>query len=214
MNTTGDEVQRIYREQNWDGFIPKGIRCKRCDKVLNEDGGHPGENYLGCATGLCDICMREGPYVVKTYRDGAMQISVPPACPSWRRDREKYMAYEGCPVCQGKGYTVRGSTWSTYNSACETCSTRYSNDRWRKWFWRTQDRLYRVADACFKEDCVRIGLSKRNRKKRGEPRTYTIVDPSGETGNEIYELRMKWLERWRVKNDRLEERAAARGVFA
>jgi hypothetical protein len=214
MNTAGDEVQRIYKEP-WDGCIPRGVRCQRCNKLLNEDGNHIFESYLGTFNGLCGPCTAEPTYVAKTFRDGAKEISVPPACPSWRRDREKYIVYDDCPDCQGKGYKSIYGTNGMFNQGYRTCSDRYTADPLRRWHSERAMALMAAANRCFQEDLVRLGLSKRDRKRKGEPQTYSKAFPQPEDANNtMYEIQVKWLSRYEPLREKLEAMAVARGVFA
>jgi hypothetical protein len=92
---------------DWNGFYPDGIKCTSCGAPLGGhkngpgDYDHPGENYAGTATGLCDKCTMMSGFVVSTEWDGARHISYPPDCPSWRRDRTVQIAYADCETCQG-----------------------------------------------------------------------------------------------------------------
>ena len=115
------------------GMLPRQP-CRQCGKPLNGDGRHPAELYAGTFTGLCYSCQNSGRYVVETYPDGARLLSFPPHCPSWRRDREEYIAYENCPDCQGKGHITVSRSCSQggpYPIHCSRCLTR---------FYKTQER--------------------------------------------------------------------------
>jgi len=114
-------------EKSWDGMYPKHS-CKKCGKPLNADGNHPAELYTGTYTGLCYGCEKSSAYVVKEYRDGAKRISYPPHCPSWRRNREEFVAYDDCPDCGGKGRKMISRTFGvggSYPINCEKCADRY-----------------------------------------------------------------------------------------
>ena len=85
------------------GMLPQH-GCKQCGKALNADGGHPAELYAGTYTGLCYQCERSGVRLVYTARlDGCQSWEFPPHCASWRRDRERFLAYPECEICSGKG---------------------------------------------------------------------------------------------------------------
>lgn len=95
--------------------------CKDCGKEL---GKIPSEIYPGTYNGLCYSCTNKGGYIVKIYTDGCRVISYPPHCPSWRRDREEYYSYVGCPKCGGTGrnYVSRAmSKGGPYYRYCERC---------------------------------------------------------------------------------------------
>jgi len=114
---------------SWDGMYPKGLKCEKCGKTLNEDGGHPAELYAGTFTGLCYGCERQGPYLVATFKiDGCQVISYPPDCPSHRRDRTEKYAYPDCEECQGAGrlYVSRSfAQGGSYYRYCRACLDRF-----------------------------------------------------------------------------------------
>ena len=117
------------------GFLPKH-NCKSCKGPLDTTGDRPAELYLGTYTGLCNKCTMAGSFVVKEYRDGALKISYAPHCPSWRRDREEYIAYSDCEICRGTGrlYVSRSmSQGGSYYRYCSQCLNRYSNESLRVW---------------------------------------------------------------------------------
>src|SRR5687767_9025531 len=89
------------RTMNSQGFREFDLFCKKCNKKLNEDGGHPAETYLGTYTGLCYTCERAGPYKVGFFLlDDCLRMSHPPHSPAWRRAREAYYWYEDCDACK------------------------------------------------------------------------------------------------------------------
>lgn len=120
----------------WNGFLPEH-NCKRCGKPLHGQGtGYPAELYAGTYTGLCYPCTNSGAYVEKTYPlDGAILLNYPPHCPSWRRDRETYIAYHDCPDCKGKGMWIvsrhpgQGGSYPRY---CLKCHNRFYSHPVRK----------------------------------------------------------------------------------
>lgn len=137
----------------FDGMLPEGAKCKKCGKLLNADGGHPAELFLGTYTGLCYSCERSGPYTVGVFKlDGAVKISYPPHSPAWSREREEYTGYPDCPDCQGSGrrYVSRplyrgGSYYSyggSYYSYCRRCHETFWDHPRRKRHSRTANRLY------------------------------------------------------------------------
>lgn len=113
--------------KDWDGMLaPPGVlKCKKCGKTLNEDGGHPAEVYAGTATGLCYGCERAGAFVAEDIDDGCKRTSHPPHCPAWRRDREEYVWSPGCTkqgcnmgaIWVGRSLSMGGS----YTKQCESC---------------------------------------------------------------------------------------------
>jgi hypothetical protein len=166
-----DALKEIYREMDpQTGMFPATWTCRGCKKPLNATGGRPAELYAGTYTGLCYDCEGAGPFVLSIYPlDGARAMSYPPSCPSWRRDRETYTAYEDCGTCKGSG--VEGMTyanWSTHRNYCQACSTRFHGHPIRA---RRGDRgsaLVKAADAVYQAELERIArltLPKKPRKK-------------------------------------------------
>jgi len=114
---------------SWNGFLPKGVKCKQCGAVLEGEGeGRPAESYLGTYNGLCYPCTGKGPYFTgEVLVSGAKVYSHPPSCPSWRRDRTTYYFFEDCTVCQFgsvRKYSP-GPFGGSYNSQCDACSKRH-----------------------------------------------------------------------------------------
>lgn len=111
----------------WDGFLQEGSKCEQCGKILNEDGQYPAELYAGTYCGLCDQCMCQGIYQVKGNSDGSKLMSHPPHCPSWRRDREEYIWFEDCDLCNKGAVKIDRSFayGGTYNVQCKKCSERH-----------------------------------------------------------------------------------------
>jgi hypothetical protein len=114
---------------SWNGFLPKGVKCKQCGAVLEGEGeGRPAESYLGTYNGLCYPCTGKSPYFTgEVLLSGAHVYSHPPSCPSHRRDRETYYFFEDCKDCQFgcvRKYSS-GPFGGSYNAQCEKCSKRH-----------------------------------------------------------------------------------------
>ena len=122
-----EEAEKKVLPEGWDGMLPAGTTCLNCGKVLNADGGHPAELYLGTYNGLCYPCTSAPAFLVQECEDGSQEWSHPPHCPSWRRNREIRYGYEGCETCGGKG-SVRqfrpDSQGGSYTYQCPVCRTR------------------------------------------------------------------------------------------
>lgn len=118
----------------WNGFL-ENCRCKNCNKPLSgQDGPRPAESYAGTYTGLCYDCEGAKDFVLTHYQlDSCKLISTPPSCPSWRRERETYYAYDDCSNCKGKGYTWKSGTYGGFSRHyCEPCINRFSEQETRK----------------------------------------------------------------------------------
>lgn len=136
---------------NWDGMLP-ARSCTGCGKQLNADGNHPAELYAGTYTGLCYTCEKKPFFVTRTEFDGALILSYPPHCPSWRRDRETFIAYDDCEKCHGKGRFMVSRSFSQggpYPKNCDVCSARYHNNPIRRWRERRHTRLTQAAYSTF-----------------------------------------------------------------
>jgi hypothetical protein len=111
--------------------------CKQCGKPLNADGFHPAELYAGTYTGLCYSCEKSGECLIKVDPlDGARTWEFPPHCPAWRRDRERFIGFQDCTVCGGKGRLWVGradSQGGSYSAQCQPCSVRFWNHPLRLW---------------------------------------------------------------------------------
>lgn len=184
----------------WDGMLPRR-NCERCGKPLNQDGAHPAELYAGTFTGLCYVCERAGGYALETYRDGAKRISYPPHCPSWRRDREEYTAYEDCTECNGTGRHAISRDYSkggSYPVQCKACSERYYSDKLRDRASNALSRLREKAQEHYEN------LLKANRIY-GKAR-------KGDAPPEIVEQcrteAIDWYERAKVRLETIHERQA------
>lgn len=108
--------------------------CLKCNKQLGGAGsGRPAESYAGTYTGLCYECEGAPDFVQRKYPlDGAKLISTPPSCPSWRRERETYTAYDDCESCAGKGYRWVSRGFDSYRHYCKPCVVRFDNHPLRK----------------------------------------------------------------------------------
>jgi hypothetical protein len=118
-----------------DGLFRVELHCLKCGKLLNADGNHPAEVHAGTSNGLCYGCTKAGPYITRVYLlDGARQLSWPPSCPSYRRDRETFYGYAGCEVCKGLGIGgIRSSMGGgTYRTKCDPCWNRFYGQPARK----------------------------------------------------------------------------------
>ena len=115
---------------NSSGFIENAI-CGKCGAKLEGEGdGRPAESYAGTYTGLCYSCTQAGAYAVVTEPSGAVRWSHPPHCPSWRRDREQFLGYEGCAECGGRGRIMvsRSDTaGGSFAIQCADCSHEHFN---------------------------------------------------------------------------------------
>jgi hypothetical protein len=171
----------IYAVMDRHGMLPDDWACVRCAKPLNADGNHPAEQYAGTFNGLCYGCTGAGPYVVRTATlDGAREVSWPPHSPSWRRDREKHFAYEGCPVCDGLGIVPGTRSWGTSGGeSCKSCYRRFyghpvrtAASRWLELSMRSCEAVFqRAVDAA-------AGVPKRcSQKQRKVLREAFIVVP-------------------------------------
>lgn len=126
------------------GMLPPGTFCTGCGNQLNADGHHPAETYLGTYNGLCYPCTAHGPYVARlAVLDGCREVSWPPHSPSWRRHRERHLAYADCEACGGLGLEMPVHR-SGGGKPCPACSGRYESHPLRAWH---QDRRRRIMEA-------------------------------------------------------------------
>lgn len=134
------------------GMLP-AQPCKQCGKPLNVDGYHPAELYAGTFTGLCYRCERSGERLIHTAKlDGAQTWEFPPHCPSWRRDRERFIGYADCTTCKGKGRLWIGRSdaqGGSYSAQCEPCSKRYWNHPTREWKQRRFSQIGQAAQNLY-----------------------------------------------------------------
>ena len=157
------------------GMLPQDdFFCLGCGKTLNADGGHPAELYAGTWNGLCYGCTKRGPFVAKVCRlDGAREVSWPPHSPSWRREREKHIAYEDCATCDGLG--IEKPAWRSPEHAgqyCRPCSARCYEHPLRVWDSERRLLLRTRAQAAFERawDQAAGSAGKCSKKRRAELR--------------------------------------------
>ena len=133
---------------SWDGFLPEGTKCEQCGNILKKDA----ELYAGTFTGLCRSCENISSKVEVTYFDGAVRISYPPHCPSWRRNRDSFMAYADCKECRGSGKKTitRGmASGGSYPINCPSCSDKFYNHPLRVWKSKRYDRIIEKAQSAY-----------------------------------------------------------------
>jgi len=152
------------------GMLP-AHQCRQCGRQLNADGGHPAELYAGTYTGLCYQCERSGERLVHVARlDGAEVWEFPPHCPSWRRDRERFIGFRGCQVCAGKGRLWVGradAQGGSYTEQCKECSARYWDHPLRQWEIRRWGSIRKAAESLYHKEL-------RKRKLWGKAKAGTI----------------------------------------
>lgn len=111
-----------------DGFMPPS-ECYRCTTPLQgQYSGHPAESYAGTFTGLCGKCTHAEPIKIGEYDNGAELWEYAPHCPSWRRDRETYIAFSDCLRCIGRGFSWIGrsdASGGSYRAYCRECNGRF-----------------------------------------------------------------------------------------
>lgn len=174
-----------------EGMLPQHP-CKNCGKMLNADGYHPAELYLGTYTGLCYDCEGKGPFIVDEYIDGAKRISYPPNSPAWSREREEYVAYADCPECKGKGMTRVSKSaphGGSFRKFCKTCSQRFYLhpvrarffERYRRWV----ECIYEIAEGLFIQSVIELGH---------DPDNYT---PQTLQNPQVQELALKYRGRYK-----------------
>lgn len=172
-----------YSEMDERGMLPAAWKCVRCGRQLNADGGHPAELYAGTFNGLCYPCTSSGPYVARiAVLDGLRELSYPPSCPSWRRDREREYAYPDCPKCLGSGRCVWARSGRGRQSMhCEDCLARRTRhparlaaDRWHK-------SVHQACEAAFSKAVDQAaGVPGRCAKKRRAELRRAFIDGAGE----------------------------------
>lgn len=174
----------------WDGFPPEGLvlTCSRCGEELSGRGGdRPAETYAGTYTGLCYGCQRTRAFPRQVDElDGAVWWEWPPHSPSWRRDRETYVAYDGCEDCGGRGRRMVSrpdARGGSYPRNCPAC--------WRRWLDHPVRVLHRKRRARLKEAA--------DRAYRAGLRDAGHMPPMVEiTEEERRELARGYLERYRL----------------
>jgi hypothetical protein len=151
----------IFDVMDRNGMLP-AHNCKQCDKPLNADGYHPAELYAGTYTGLCYQCERTGKRLIKIDPvDGAETWEFPPHCPSWRRDRERFIGFTGCQACNGKGrlwVSRANSQGGSYSAQCKECSERYWTHPLRLWESARWGTIRKAAEADYHRDLKRLKL--------------------------------------------------------
>lgn len=163
----------------WNGFLPKGTKCKACGAVLQGEGeGRPAESYAGTYTGLCNACTGAAPYDTgEVLTSGAHVWSHPPHAPSWRRERETHYGFMGCAHCRGTGSPG-------YGRQCPDCLRRHEehpavaeererarigHEAWLRW--------KKVAEKEVLRRCASRGLDARCFKiKHDDPMAQAVVD--------------------------------------
>lgn len=122
-----------------NGFLPPQP-CRRCGRQLEGEGsGRPAELYAGTFTGLCNGCTNAPDYSMSDPGDPKANIvSCSPALPSWRRDRETFVAFADCPYCLGHGYAWRSGSTHRWRQQCDVCADR----RWNR-YARAREHWYR-----------------------------------------------------------------------
>ena len=149
-------------------MLPDDFACVSCARPL---GTNPAELYAGTYNGLCYPCTSAGPYVTRSaVLDGAREVSWPPHSPSWRRDREKHIAYEGCEVCSGLGIVPGTRSWGCSGGmSCDPCWQRYSGHPVRQAADRWLTQVMRSCDAVFQRAVDQAaGVPRKCTKKRRE----------------------------------------------
>lgn len=143
------------------GMLP-AHNCKQCDKPLNADGYHPAELYAGTYTGLCYKCQNSDVRLIYTAPlDGCQSWEFPPHCPSWRRDRERFLAYPACEKCEGKGRLWVGRSdaqGGSYSQQCPDCSARYWSHPLRLWEQKRWASIRKAAESLYHRELKRRKL--------------------------------------------------------
>lgn len=192
------------------GMLPASLFCIGCGKTLNADGGHPAELYAGTFNGLCYGCTGRPAFVARiSALDGCREVSWPPHCPSWRRDREKHWAYADCTTCGGMGLELTPSGYvdrrtSEAGHYCRLCLARYSGHPVRSAYWARLGRIRQVAQATFERlwDKAAGVPRKCSEKKRRELRE-AYATSLGEDGWRAFKAPI------RARCDRLTDRLKA-----
>lgn len=195
------------------GMYPDWFWCTGCGKQLNADAGHPAELYAGTYNGLCYGCTKRGAYVAKVCAlDGAREVSWPPHSPSWRRDREKHIAYADCETCGGLGIEL--PAWRSPEHAgksCEPCWQRYLTHPVRVWDDARRRLIYDRAQAAFERawDQAAGSAGKCTKKRRVELREAYI----GLLGEDRWrEFKVPFRDRANRLRDRQGAAARQRGL--
>jgi len=186
-----------------------GATCKRCGKVMGGDGDRPAEIYLGTFTGLCYDCEKRGAQRIDAEFDGAEHWEHAPHCPSWRRDRERYIGYPGCVDCKGRGRIMVSRPFpqgGPYAIQCKACSTRYYGQPWRAKWSKRKSVLLRVAHDVFRAHCKKIARRKKVRASDCDGMN-AIADAERPAMVARYERALALLERLQAKTKLMLEPA-------
>jgi len=173
---------------SWNGFLPEGTKCEQCGTVLKKDA----ESYAGTFTGLCRVCENISVRIEKVFFDRAVRKSYPPHCPSWRRDRNQFIAYEDCPECKGTGKKTitRGMAYGgSYLINCSSCSYKFYRHPLRVWKSERFDRIQEKGQSSY------LTLLKKNK--------IYIKAKKGEAPDDKIEELKKFIH---VKMERLDKR--------
>lgn len=177
----------------WDGFIriPGGLTCGICGNVLgsiDDPRSNPAESYAGTYTGLCYGCERSATWACYRCDDGLIYYSHPPHSPSWRRDREFYVAYEDCTACRSGA--VRGSRsdamGGSYNTQCKECQGKCDSHPERAAYLAERNRLYEQTGKIM------------SRLEKEYARKTKKLDDAG--GEELKTRLQAEFETWRLEN--------------
>ena len=180
-----------------DGFYPIH-NCKRCNKPLQGQGsGRPAELYAGTYTGLCYPCTNAPMIILRQYPDGAQRKEYSPYRPSYRRNRNSYIAYDDCDDCKGLGYTYRYQRHGSYRAYCDTCSRRFYKHPIRQAYESHYNRL-RDRFVSWYDTSVYIALLKAGYDFRfGRPKGLKIRRKKGAIVYKTYdEVPEDILNRW------------------
>lgn len=193
----------------WNGFY-NGVTCRKCGKSLDGQGdGHPAESYAGTYTGLCDKCTHAGGFVIRIAEsDGCKQWSYPPHCPSWRRDRESYLAYDDCLTCKGTGRIYISRSYpqgGPYYIQCKECSARYYDQPIRKarseFATRAYTRIRALIESRYYAD-LRVIIGWRKSKKIT---ARTKFDPTEDQTKRIEEAKKTHFEVYQTLTGKLDK---------
>ncbi len=206
MTAIVDRYERFIREEcDSHGQIKAELHCHSCGVKLG--GRIPAETYAGTYNGLCYSCSGAPEFVThQEALDGAWWWSYPPHCPSWRRDRESFVAYSGCETCGGRG-VVGGHSWNRGYERCTTCGDRYYRHPKRKALAWQSSAIHRAANARF-ERRLRdaTGLPARASKKRVTEAIKALPE------DQVQTIREAALEEWGSASRRLKALRAHWGM--
>lgn len=159
----------------WDGMLGSegSVPCTKCGTPLNPHGHRPAELYAGTYTGLCYKCQNGGAFCTHVeLLDKAEHWDFPPHCPSWRRDRERYVGYNDCTDCDGRGaewISRCDSRGGSYRAYCKTCFSRYYDHPVRRRISQRERRIYNAwMSAVVNHLLVTRLASRRKRRSRND----------------------------------------------